>query len=574
MLESPASTSFDLRGFGSHDEALRGFEWDLPKSYNIAVDVCDRHASTPALAAQWVNRNRIESATFGELADASNRLASSLATLGLGRGDRVATALANRIETLVVFLAIAKLGAVAVTLRWHDSQELYRHELGIARPDALIYDAPLAALLAPLSADKPFICAASDTWDKFRQKQDDATTDGLLRLLLEGDPSFCAVETSIDDPLLVSFTSGSTGLSKAVTQAHRLGRAQRPAFQMATNLGPRADDVFFTNLGWATMGGLRSIIFPAWQFGRPVVACGVEDASIEAQCDVLTQHHVTVAYLVPAVLKQIRQLGPAVREYDWSALRVIISSGEGIGAQLQDWLEGELGAAVHSCYGQTELAVVVSSCQRWFPSKPGSVGRLVPGHTVTFESGLASGNGAASQALGTVVVPADDPSLFLGYLKEGDEGMPRELGHPYDTGDVLRFDDDGDFYYAGRLGDVIELPSGRTVAAAELEDAAAGVVGVLDVAAVKVPAADGRPVLVMCLLIQNELVDESVRLINDVRQRLLSRLSEDAWPEELAVMTSFPRTTLTNKVNRKLLRDDLVRRTADGSLVRYAFRKG
>jgi acetyl-CoA synthetase len=564
------SSSFDLRDFESYDEAVRRFQWDLPAAYNIAVDVCDRYADTGAVAARRVTRGRTDSATFAELADASSRLASSLAAMGLGRGDRVATILPSRIEALVAFLAVAKLGAVAVTLRWHDSQDLYRHELGIARPDAVIYDVSLAELLEPFRNGTLFLGTTGDTWPQFQQREAAAGSD-VGRLLLDGDPSFLPVEVSVDHPLLVSFTSGSTGLSKGVVHAHRLGRGQRPAFQMATDLGPRADDVFFTPLGWATMVGLRAIVLPAWQFGRPVVVCGVDGPSIEEQCEVLTGEGATVAYLMPAALKAIRQLGPRAGDYDWSALRVIISAGEGIGGQLYDWVERELGAALHPYYGQTELAVVMSTCRRWFPAKPGSVGRLVPGHSLALDSDAETEGNRAAEQLGPIVVPVDDPGLFLGYLREGDESLPTGLTHPYDTADVVRIDDEGDFFYVGREDDVIQLPGGRVVAAAELEDAPSGVAGVLDASAVQVPAADGRPILVLCILIDQERSGALDRVLDEVRRRLVARLPSDALPEELAATTSFPRTRLTNKVNRKALRDSLAGAAADGSLLREPF---
>lgn len=537
--------SFDLREFGSYEEALAGFAWDIPASYNTAADVSDRFRYSTAVAARSVGGGRDDTATFAELSAASSALASSLARLGLGRGSRICTVLPQRIETLVTFLAVAKLGGVAITLRWHRDQAWHEHELSVANADAVIVDAELLELIQPLQGRMSLFSAEADTWRRY-QSGTRSGEQSLVNLILAGDPTFPTAETSRDDPVLVSFTSGSTGLSKGVVLAHRTWRGARPAFQMAIDLGPAPDDVFFSNLGWSTMAGLRSIVLQAWQFGLPVVACDVAQPTISDYCSVLTREGVSVAYLMPAILKQLRELGQSVQEYDWSRLRCIMSAGEGIGEGLREWLETNLGALLQPYYGTTELAVVVGNCRRWFPYHPGSVGKLVPGHHVMLEA-----DGARSASNGIMVIPADDPGLFMGYLQTG-AAMPSGLAEPYVTEDVATVDEGGYYYYLGRAGDVIELPGGRQVAAAEIEDPVARTPGVRDACALQVREQEGPSALALCLLVDQAVNAEE--LIEAVRELVERDLPEDAWPREVVLLTAFPRTQLTNKVNRKLLR--------------------
>jgi acetyl-CoA synthetase len=553
-------TSADLRAFASYDRARQAFAWDLPDAYNLAADVSDRHAASRQAAIVRVTRQGSQSASFAELAGASDRLAWSFADAGLGRGSRVAMILPNRVEALVVFLAATKVGATSVILRWEDGAELHERQLQVARPDALVCGGELCEVVEPLSQAPLFVPASARTWERYAAGEHGAS-DELLGLMADEGRPFPAAAVSRRDPVLVGFTSGTTGLPKGVVQPQQFVRGALPAFQMASDLGPTDDDVFFSNLGFASLGGLRSIVLPAWCFGRTVVACDMGAMEAPDFCAALCEHKVSVAYLMPSTLKELRRAAELTSSFDWSALRVIITTGEVIGPSLQAWVESVLGAVLHPYYGQSEFAALISSCARWYPNRFGSVGRVVPGHDVEVRPGDGAGGDGAGGAevpggsdgvLGTLYIPEGDPALFLGYLQAG-EPMPTGLTEPYCTDDVVRVDDEGYVFYVGRQGDVIELKSGRVVQSSELEDALGDLPGVLDVAAVRA-ARDGASGLVLSVAVGAADPGEYDRVMESVRARVQAALPEDAWPDDLALVRSFPRTKLTNKVNRTQLR--------------------
>jgi acetyl-CoA synthetase len=249
------------------------------------------------------------------------------------------------------------------------------------------------------------------------------------------------------------------------------------------------------------------------------------------------------------MLKALRHLGERVSEYDWSALRVVITTGEPIGPELHDWLEGTLGVLLQPYYGQSELAVISSACRHWFEHRTNTVGKRVPGHDLQILE-THTGLRAESGVVGEIVVAADDPGLLLGYVDELG-GLTTASGlDTYPTGDIGFLDVDGYLHVAGRHGDVIEPRVGST---AEIEDVVARLQGVKDAAAIGTKETDGRNRLVLCIEVGDlsQPPDEfAARLIQHIKQHL----DRTVLPDTVVLLRAFPRTQATNKVNRGGLR--------------------
>src|SRR5580658_7146705 len=104
------------RGVASYEALISSFQWRLPSRYNLGVDVADRHPRGACAIISSDGRREVSRTTYGELSDASNRLANGLTALGVRQGDRVGIMLSQRVETAVAHIAIYKLGAIAVPL--------------------------------------------------------------------------------------------------------------------------------------------------------------------------------------------------------------------------------------------------------------------------------------------------------------------------------------------------------------------------------------------------------------------------------------------------------------------------
>jgi acetyl-CoA synthetase len=531
----------DLRALRSYDDALARFEWQLPKHLNIA-EVIERHARHERVALHSVSEAGVASLSFAGLAEAAQQASGTLAERGIGPRSMVAVVLPNTLECAVVTFAALRLGAVVAALRLHPDPSAYRSELRLVRPAIVVTDRLRSAQISA-QTDAPVLAC------------------GLETLLARSPGTPPLYRTAADDPAMIGFTSGSTGEPKAVVLPHRSFLVALPTLQLYSGLGPREGDIFFNSLGWATTGGLRPMVFPAWHFGCTVAAPRTP-LTAAAVCRAVTGLGVTCAYLMPNLLRELWQLRDAIGEYDWSALRAVTYAGEAVGPALHDWLVSSLGVELNPYYGANEIAFAASSCERWFSNPPGATGRLVPGRRVEIlDEGTLEP--VADGEVGILSVVRGDPGLAVGYLSPdgGDVSFPADAmaGERFLTGDLVRLDQDGALYYVGRRGQVIHAADGTLVPPVEVEDAALACDGVVEAVALQ-SVADPRAPVTLCAMLGTaepsvpaEPSVTAVAIATALNERFAGRLRVG----RVVVLDRMPRTASTRKVNRPALRDEL-----------------
>jgi acetyl-CoA synthetase len=500
----------------------------VPERLNL-FELVARHDASDAPAALSVRApDDVETASFRELVDASGRIGAALRERGVGRGDRVAVVLPSTIEATVVHLAVLRIGAVAALLRRHVDVDAYRHELAAVDPAVVFCEPGRVRDLRRLVRERTqFLSADAD-----------------------GGADVSIADTSADDPAIITFTSGSTGASKAVVQPHRSYLAAVPAFQMYSSLAPHDRDLFFTSLGLSSSAGLR-IALPAWGYGC-AAASAVTPLDTTDTCEVLTRMRVTCAYLGPNVLRDLRRLDVAA--WDWSALRTIIYSGESIGEDLQAWLEERLGVEVTPYYGASETAFLASGCGTWFATPPGATGKAVPGRDFALLD-EATHEPVAPGDVGIVSVRLDDPGMFLGYRSEAGEvslGEGVVSGDWFLLNDLARFDGDGQVRYVGRRGQVLQDAEGTLVPPTDVEDALLGLEAVREAVALQL---DGERDLTVCVALASS--HEPADLERRVADAIAERYGERLRVGRLVVVEDVPRTVGTQKINRRLLAERL-----------------
>ena len=549
--------NLDLRPFGSYEEALAGFTLELPDFFNVA-EVLGYHASPdrPALHCAG-GRARLETMTFAALEEASARVGSAFRRLGVRRGSRVALALASTPEAAIVEFGAMRVGALAASMRPGVRDEAWRHQLTLVQPEVVVCEPGAVEefrALVPtgcriVSADRGEWAA----WWTAGAVAGTGTTVSLAELMASGAVDEPIERTAAADPAYITFTSGSMGAMKAAVLSHASFLAGVPAFQMFTNFAPAPGDVFFPSLGWAISAGLRTLTFPAWYFGFPVVGADQRLADGRAVAELLTGLRVSVALLMPQILRELRQLGDDVLEYDWTALRVIAYSGEAISSDLRDWLESKLGVVLHPYYGATEISYVASTCRAWFPSASGEVGRRVPGRELAIlaeDSLLPVEPGAA----GVLAVRRSDPGLSLGYLHPGEEEPRFDASSTTDqfflTGDLGTIGVDGNLRYLGRSGQSIRSSAGEAIPPMDVEDAVLSVTAVREAAALQ--SQDDPPGEVCaCVSLVDPGTDETA-VAHEIGLAVHSRFQENIRVSRVVVLDELPKTAATAKINRRL----------------------
>ncbi len=526
-------------------ERLRAaFRWQIPARYNIGVDACDKWAARePDKTALIVRRSQggFEPVSYGRLREQSNRLANALRALGIARGDRVAIILPQSTETAIAHLAIYKLGGIALPLASLFGVEALSYRLGNAGARAAISNAAGIAKLAQIRNDIPELKYVLSI---------DGAADGALdfvETLSKASDSFTSVDTSADEPALMVYTSGTTGPPKGALHGHRVLLGHYPGVQFPHEFFPKPGDRMWTPADWAWAGGLLNILLPGLAFGVPVVAGKSEKFDPEEAFALMAEAEVRNTFIPPTALRMLRAAGKPKQKL---SLRTVGSGGEALGVQTYEWGREALGLTINEFYGQTECNLVLSACGAIGISKPGYIGKPVPGHEVAVIR--ADGSACRPGELGQIAVKRPDPVMFLEYWKRPDATRDKFIGDWMTTGDQGEADDEGYVRFVGRDDDVI-TSAGYRIGPGEIEDC------LIKHPAVALAAAVGKPDPVRTEIVKAFVTLKpgympSDALAAEIQAFVRTRLSAHEYPREVAFVDQMPMTT-TGKVIRRALRE-------------------
>ncbi len=526
-------------------DLLTRFHWRIPERFNIGVDVSDKHPrDNPALIHLTGHGEGPEVWTFGDVSDASNRLANALLAAGLQREDRIGILLPQRPETGIAHVAAYKAGMIAVPLFTLFGPEALEFRLSNSGAAAVVTDEEGLAKLSTFRASLPNLRVIIVV-DRLTDAADAVSWVGLLE---RSSTQFTAVDTAADDPALIIYTSGTTGPPKGALHAHRVLLGHLPGVEMPQELFPKPGDRFWTPADWAWIGGLLDVLLPSWHHGVPVVFHRVAKFDPEAALRLMADNEIRNVFLPPTAMKLMRQATPSGHP-EGLALRSVGSGGETLGGELLDWGREVLGVTVNEFYGQTECNLVVSNCSTLFDPTPGSMGRAVPGHTVAIVD--EAGDPIPDGTLGRIGIRRPDPVMFLGYWQNEQATRAKFAGEYLVTGDMGRRDDDGQLWYVGRDDDVI-TSAGYRIGPGEVEDC------LLRHPAVALAAVVGTPdpirtELVTAVVVPAEGVVADDTLARDIQAFVKTRLAAHEYPRRVIFQDSLPMTT-TGKIMRKDLR--------------------
>ena len=521
------------------------FSWDLPRTYNMGVDVCDRHAGDKGRLALIHDHGdgTAQKWSFFELKRASDRLANALCGLGVERGDRVAVLLSQSPELPIAHAAAYKLGAVVVPLFALFGEEALRMRLQDSGAGVIVTDVEHHEVAATLR-------------DELDSLEHIVLTDGekagaenLNDLIRAASPSFEPVPTGPEDPAIIIYTSGTTGSPKGALHGHGILLGHLPGVSLPHDLAPREGDLFWTPADWAWIGGLFDILFPALHWGLPVVSSTMSGFDPEKAFDLMERWGVQNAFFPPTALKMMRAIENPRERWDLE-LETLACGGEPLGEETFDWAREELGIAINEFYGQTECNLVLSNCTALMPTKPDSMGRPVPGHRVAVIDG--EGNELPAGERGEVAVRRPDPVMMLGYWNNEEATEEKFVGDWLKTGDLASVDEEGYFRFVGRDDDLI-VSAGYRIGPAEIEDTLVKHRDVVMAAAVGKPD-ETRGEVVKAFVVLREGRGESEDLAAELQDLVKDRLGAHEYPREVEFVDELP-TTATGKIRRNVLRE-------------------
>ncbi|MCO6188191.1 AMP-binding protein [Rhizobium sp. L1K21] len=532
---------------GDRYEDLRdGFVWDIPQRFNIGDVVSDQWAlkAPDRVCLEHFSADGHHLAlTYGQLTAKSNAFANALVARGVKAGDRVAILLPQSFETVIAHVAAYKMGAIALPLAL------------LFGPDALEYrlrDSGACVLVT----NRFGLSKLEGLGDKLTALQHIVLVDGEaegaenFQTILEGHPSaFDVVATGPNDPALMIYTSGTTGPPKGALHGHRVLAGHIPGMQFVHPGLGQAGDKLWTPSDWAWAGGLLNCLLPGLMLGVPVVASPAQKFDPDLAYRILSEMKVRNAFIPPTALKLLRPVENPRGKYDLQ-LRTIGSAGEALGRETYLWAKSELGITINEFYGQTECNFILAASAEYGITKPGSMGKPVPGHAVAIidEDGDIRPPGVTGQ----VAIRRPDPVMFLEYWNNPNATEAKFVGEWMRTGDQGVMDEEGYFHFFGRDDDVI-TSSGYRIGPGEIEDCLIGH------PAVQLAAAIGKPdplrtEIVKAFVVLKPGHSADAAMESSIRDWVKTRLSMHEYPREIEFINSLPMTT-TGKVIRRLLRE-------------------
>jgi 2-aminobenzoate-CoA ligase len=513
-----------------------------PARLNCAVELVDRmaarHSERPAL---WFEQGGW---SYGELLARVDRIARVLVEdHGLVPGNRVMLRGFNTPMMVASWLAVAKAGGVVVAtmplLRAGElSYMIAKARIGLCLCQSnLLDEAKLAQAQSPLLTRIVPFSADGDGGDE------------LDRAMAAKPADFTAADTAADEPVLIAFTSGTTGRAKGTVHAHRDMLAVCDTFGRHI-AQVRQDDVFVGTPPVAFTFGLGALVLFPLRFGASSVL--VERFGPTTLLETIAAHRATAVYTAPTAY---RALAPLAGDYDLSCLRTCVSAGEHLPRATWELWREATGISIINGIGSTEMLHIFIAAAG-HDIRPGSTGVAVPG----YQAAILDQDGALAPPgeEGWLAVKGptgcrylDDAERQRGYLRRGWNI----------TGDIYRQDEDGYFWFVARGDDMI-VSAGYNISGPEVEDALLGHPEVAECAVIGVPDSE-RGQIVAAYVVPVQGTTGSERLAAELQSHVKRTIAPYKYPRVIHFRDALPRTP-TGKLQRFRLRDEGSRAKSDG----------
>ncbi|MDR1013974.1 MAG: AMP-binding protein [Coriobacteriales bacterium] len=558
------------------DGVLQELSLVFPADYNFSYDVVDDIAAAeperPAMV--WCNPEGEEhSFTFGDMKHWSDKTANFLAEQGVGYGDLVLVILRRHYQFWFVALALDKLGAVVVPatfmLKEHDLE--YRvNSAGIRTVvctdvGAIAQTVDDALPLCPTLATRILVNGgggglSEEDGSPFSGPEGvcarRAGREGWLDFnagVTEASPVFEPRETKAADPMIMYFSSGTSGNPKMVLHDSSYSLAHLGTAKHWHNV--RSDGgIHFTiaDTGWGK--AVWGKLYGQWLMEACVFTYDFDRFDAAEICELIKRYRITTFCCPPTMYRIIMQGDTA--SYDLSSLEYSVAAGEALNPDIFANWEKLTGLRIFDGFGQTETPLTVANMVNMTP-RPGSMGRPVP----LYDTRILDGDGreCAVGQTGEICIRTDTgdpdqpypPGVMLEYYRDPDKTSQAVYGGWYHTGDTAWRDEDGYFYYVGRNDDVIKS-SGYRIGPFEIESVLLEHPAVRECAVTGVPD-EVRGTAVKATVVPAPGFEGDDGLTRELQGWVKERTAPYKYPRIVSYVEALPKT-VNGKVRRAAIR--------------------
>lgn len=528
-------------------ETEQGFSWHTTGKLNAAYEAIDRHAEGSRknkVALFFEDDLRKESYTFHAMKRCSNKAANVFKENStLQKGDRLFIFMPRSPELYFSLLGAIKMGVIVGPLFEAFMEGAVYDRLVDSGAKALV---TTPALLNRVPVDKlPRLEKIFVVGENIEENE--KIVDFNLKLK-QASSSFDIEWVDREDGMLLHYTSGSTGAPKGVLHVHNAMIQHAQTAQWVLDL--QEEDIYWCTAdpGWVT--GTAYGIFGPWLNGATNLIVGGR-FSPQNWYGAIEDYGVTVWYSAPTAFRMLMGAGThLLDEFDLSSLRHVISVGEPLNPEVIRWGADVLGHRIHDTWWMTETGGHIICNYPSMEIKPGSMGKPVPGIYATIVDD--EGNEVAPYTMGNLAIrkgwPAmmrkiwGNPERYDSYFLKGDW---------YVSGDSAYMDEEGYFWFQGRIDDVI-MTSGERVGPFEVESKLLEHPDVIEAGVIGKPD-PVRGEIIKAFIALREGAMPSDELAEEIRSFVKTGLAAHAAPREIEFKEKLPKTR-SGKIMRRVLK--------------------
>ena len=552
--------------FSSVEDYNRNLEFIIPDNFNFAYDVMDVWASEQPdkLAMLWTSERGEELRfTFADLKAQTDRTAAYFQSLGIGKGDPVMLILKRHYQWWLSMLALHKLGAVAIpaTHMLTKKDIVYRNTRASVKAIVCVNDEYVTSQILAALPDSPsckvLVAVNSDA------EAGKAVPEGFHNWTEEwpNAPEFVRPEqvNTNDDTMLMYFTSGTSGEPKMVAHDYLYALGHLTTGVYWHNLGPDSIHLTVADTGWGK--AVWGKFYGQWFAGATVFIYDHEKFTAEKILRQIERYRITSFCAPPTIYRFL------IREdfsgYDLSSLRYCCTAGEALNPAVYDKFYELTGIQLMEGFGQTETTMTLGTMP-WMKPKPGSMG--MPNAQYDIDILKSDGTPCEDGEKGEIVIRVDDTAgnsgaagkpigLFKGYYR--DEELTRKAWHDgyYHTGDVAWRDEDGYYWFVGRIDDVIKS-SGYRIGPFEVESALMTHPAVVECAITGVPDEIRGMVVKATVVLGSEWKAKAGdELVKELQNHVKRTTAPYKYPRIIEFVDELPKT-ISGKIRRVEIRNN------------------
>ena len=534
-------------GAENEDGAMTGLNYANTERYNFAFDTVDALArkNPDKLAMVHIANDMTERRfTFKDFKDASSQCANYFKSLGIKRGDRVMLVLKRHYQFWYAILGLHKLGAIAIpaTNQLMEHDFTYRFQAGgvsaiLCTADGdTAHQVELAEAVSGMKLTKVLVGGAREGWHDFNEEY------GLFsRRYVRAEDAPCG-----DDPMLMLFTSGTTGYPKMAMHSYKyaLGHYVTARYW---HLCER-DGLHFTisETGWGK--ALWGKLYGQWLCEGAVFVYDFDRFDAEKILPMFAKYNITTFCAPPTMYRML--IKQDLSMYDLSSIHHATTAGEALNPEVFIQFEKSTGLRIHEGFGQTEMTLGIANLYGT-DIKPGAMGKPVPGYGIDIVD--SDGNPVADGVNGEIVirtVPKPTCGVFLGYYLNQEATDAAWHDGMYHTGDVAWRDEDGYYWYVGRADDVIKS-SGYRIGPFEIESTIMELPYVLECGVCAAPDEVRGQVVKACIVLVKG-TEGTEELKKEIQSYVKAHTAPYKYPRIVEFREELPKT-ISGKIQRNKL---------------------